>query len=333
MNKLIDLILSSIDNFETEALNHLIYSSENRKNTNEFLFILKPELFVHTSTSQKSEALNLIFEKFEKFDFQIDAVRIINAAYLNKHSVMASHYGVINSAARNINSTITQEATENFKQIYGLEYSTAKVYGAIELIEQNIMDVSTLTELWKEVDIKRLAGGIYSGKVNYEGKVLYIVNGFHPPQLEHFIAEGRIIVCMNISSSTNWATARQDLIGNTYPEKASLESIRGALYEQYHKFGFDQVSYVLNSVHLSAGPLEGLVELQRFNSVFENNEQAKISDFHFGKLLEEHFTTAQLEQIISNPTVKYEGKPKSLFDLTEEMDSIEAIKTLQMILF
>lgn len=190
------------------------------------------------------------------------------------------------------------------------------------------MDANTLNALWKDCEIKRLAGGIYSGKVSYNGSELYIVNGFHPPQLDHFIAENRMIVTMNIAGNTSWETSRNEMIGNTYPEKASPESIRGALFQKYGKFGFDHVSYVLNSVHLSAGPLEGLLELQRFNSAFELNQEANIENFIFGRMLKATFPESQVEKILANPTVSFNNKPISLFDLTEGKNSREALELL-----
>ena len=318
-----------LDNLNVEQgipVNKELYKKEIKSLKNEFLLILKPELFANTNKQQISAILNFIFSKLSQYNFQISNARLINAAYLKQYGIMDKHYGLINAAARHIKATITTEAINTFEQIYQIDFSTARVFGALELLEQKTLTPQTLSSLWKACEIKRLSSGIYSGKVQFNGRNLYIINGFHPPQLEHFIADGRLIITMNISSDTSWKIARQEMTGNTYPEKASTESIRGALYKQYGKFGFDNVSYVLNSIHLSAGPLEGLLELQRFNSTFEKNEEVPINDFSFGKMLTENFTKTEIEKICSNPMVNYKGKTISLFDLTEELNCDKALK-------
>ena len=189
-----------------------------------------------------------------------------------------------------------------------------------------------LQQLWGKVEIKRLAGGIYSGEVQYQGKTIYIVNGFHPPQLQHFIDKNRVIVTMNLSSKLDWSTARKVWIGNTYPEKADKESLRGAIFSRFGKLGFEEVSYVINNVHLSAGPLEALLELQRFNSDFKNNKQLIPNAFVFGKLLTDKFGNEMCDKIMCNPSVSYQNKQTSLFDLTEEMNASEAIDVLSSVI-
>ena len=54
------------------------------------------------------------------------------------------------------------------------------------------------------------------------------------------------------------------MIGTTDPSKAAADSIRGTLFADPAAFGLATVSSNFNGVHMSAGPLEGLVELVRF---------------------------------------------------------------------
>lgn len=311
-----------------QPVNREIFAQPVTNVENEYLLILKPELLTEYSRPHLENILSYILEKLNAYHLSVSNVRIINASYLKTYDVMARHYGVINAASRNFKAMVTPEVASNYKLIYGLEIHEASVFGSLELLSNGQMDANTLNALWKDCEIKRLAGGIYSGKVSYKGSDLYIVNGFHPPQLNHFIAENRMIVTMNIAGNTSWETARNEMIGNTYPEKASPESIRGALFQKYGKFGFDHVSYVLNSVHLSAGPIEGLLELQRFNSAYELNKEAGIESFIFGKMLKENFSITQIEKILSNPMVNFDGKSISVFDLTEGKNSRLALELL-----
>lgn len=326
---LISSLINEFHNINDTLLNKEIFKRNSKNANNEFLFILKPELFINTDQEQVKNILTLIFNKLEYYQLNVNCIRIQNAHYFKKYEIFAQHYGVINKVARNIRQFITDEALSNFKTFYNVNFNNASVYGALELLETNIVNIKTLNQLWKDCNIKRLGSGIYCGKVKHNGNDLYIINGFHPPQLQHFITNNRIIITLNLSGKTDWSIARKELIGNTYPEKASKESIRGALYKLYRNFGFENVSYVINSVHLSAGPLEGLIELIRFNSAFEKNEQADMTDFSFGKLLLKNFTKKECEIILTNPTVFHKNKAFSLFDHTEEMNSNEAIELLK----
>lgn len=323
---------------EIQTINHRvivnkeIYNRTNKQSENEYLLILKPEIFINKDFDQLKSILDLIESKLLQYDLTINNVRIQNASYLKKYNVIAKHYGVINAVSNNVSKNITEEAKLNFKSIYGIDYKEVQIWGSLEILNNDKMSASTLAELWKDCEIKRLGGGIYCGKVEYQDESIYIINGFHPPQLEHFTTDNRMIITMNLNGNTNWKIARKELIGNTYPEKANFASIRGEVYSKYGNFGFNNVSYVINSVHLSAGPLEGLIELKRFNSSYENNSETDISNFIFGKLLLEHFTPEQCNYIISNPTVNYNNKAISLFDLTEELDSNKAIDILKQVI-
>ena len=90
------------------------------------------------------------------------------------------------------------------------------------------------------------------------------LNGFHPRQLSFFTAADAACAFLHCSSATSWEQLRSDLIGSTDPSKAADGSIRGRLYADPAGFGLETVSYNFNGVHMSAGPLEGLAELQRF---------------------------------------------------------------------
>jgi len=73
---------------------------------------------------------------------------------------------------------------------------------------------------------------------------------------------------------------------------------------------------------MSAGPLEGMVEVQRFFGV-------KLENTAFGQALKKAgFTHEQIEQLAKNPTLDHSGKRVSAFDLTEEKDTAEAVKLL-----
>jgi hypothetical protein len=327
MNTLIAKILEKLEELSTEEIGKKeIYKSDLQKHGNEFLFILKPEVFCNTTTNQIKHILEIVFERFKNYKLQIDNILVFSGEYLNTNNIIANHYGIINALAKNVKANISNEALANFEKIYDQEFAKNNVYGAIELLNSEL-DINniTLAELWNSNSIERLAGGIYSVKANFNGKDLYIINGFHPPQLNHFIEDGRIIITMNLSGSVNWKDARQKMIGNTYPEKAEKGSIRRDLFDWFGNYGFENASYVINSVHLSAGPLEGLIELMRFN--LSNTPK----EYLFGQSLADNFSQTLVEFILTNPVVRFNQSEISLFDLTEDLSADEAIKLLRQV--
>ena len=84
-------------------------------------------------------------------------------------------------------------------------------------------------------------------------------------------------------------------------------------------------------MHLSAGPVEGLIELIRYNSDFSKNETMDVSDFSFGKKLLSEFSGQTIRTILENPAVTYENNTVTIFDLTEEKNSEEAIRILKKV--
>ncbi|NJO91216.1 MAG: hypothetical protein HC831_21320, partial [Chloroflexia bacterium] len=307
-------------------INKEIYQNNQGKTGNEFLFFLKPEVFFYTSAAQIQQALKMVFERFTSFGIHINNIRLFNANFLERNNLIAQHYGVINAVAQNAKKNFTDEAVKNFSKIYNEDFHSSKVFGSLELLINNPdIDQEKLATLWKSAKIERLTGGIYSVKAIYNNEPIYIINGFHPPQIAHFTDEGRYILAMSLSGNIDWKEARQKMIGNTYPEKAEKGTIRRDLSDLFGNYGFENVSYVINSAHLSAGPLEGLIELMRFNL---SNTPWK---YLFGQLLAENFTQNLIDLILTNPVVKFKQTEASLFDLTEELNAAKAIQLLKQI--
>jgi hypothetical protein len=135
-----------------------------------------------------------------------------------------------------------------------------------------------------------------------------------------------------LSGDISWSDARTNLIGATFPDDAKKGSIRRELLDKKEEFGLDEVSQAYNGVHLSAGPVESLVELCRFNSNFSKKNMIKTyDDFTFGKTLSKYFDEVEIESILANENIIQNEKSISIFDLTEEKDSSEAIALLKMI--
>ena len=172
--------------------------------------------------------------------------------------------------------------------------------------------------------MKRLGPGTYAGLVKIDGTPVVILNGFHPRQLSFFIAEDTVCAFLHASSPTSWGTLRSDLIGTTDPAKADGASIRGRLFADPAGFGLETVSYNFNGVHMSAGPLEGLAELNRFFG-----SGAPIASWTFAQALAgAGLTEDGVADLLENPTIEAGGERGTAFDLTEGLDAADAAPLL-----
>lgn len=315
------------EEFEKKEVFQTNFSNELK---HEFLFFIKPEITIKDENIKLDNILTLIFKKLEQFNLKIININILSAKYLDKNNIMAQHYGIINQLSQNPKENLSQTAIQTFENLYNISLAEANIIGSLELMKKdNSITVAKLEELVNGVEIQKLAGGTYVQKINLDGKETYIINSFHPKQLMHFIESKRSIITFTLAGNTDWNIARTDLIGSTNPPVAKDGSIRKELYTNKSTLGLADISYSLNGVHLSAGPIEGLIELIRFNSDFENNIKPPLSEFNMGKLLIDNFNQKQIEIILSNPDFEYEGKKQSIFDITEEKNADEAISILK----
>ena len=312
-----------------------IYSnSESPVGKNEFLFFLKPEITLASDKINLRSILNLVQKKIETFGLTIHNIKILSAKYLDEYNIIAQHYGVINKISTHAVQGMSESAKEKFKELYGSAITELNVLGGSEfLARNNNFNAYSLDYLWQNLENKKLAGGTYCEKVKIDDEFVYLVNGFHPRQLKHFTEKGRSIIVMTLSGDIAWSDARSNFIGATDPTKANPGSLRREFLEQKEALGLAEVSQGVNGVHLSAGPVEALVELKRYNSNFsDNNSITDFSDFSFGKTLKENFNKEQFDQIVNNIDVTKDGKSVSIFDLTEEKDAVDAIEILKQVL-
>ena len=300
---------------------------------NEFLFFIKPEITLPDSAIQLSKILEVTLSTVEAYGLDIVNAQLLSAKYLETHNIIAQHYGVINQLANNAVGAMSEGAKKKFAELYGKSVGEAKVLGGFEVLKAfPAFNSTSLEYLWQNVASKKLAGGTYSIEVSFDGQQVYVVDGFHPRQLEHFTAEGRSIVVFTLVGDIDWEKARQEFIGATNPQKAHEKSLRRDFLENKAAYGLAEVSQGSNGVHLSAGPVEGLVELIRYNSNFATQSLKNYQDFAFGKQLAENFSPDQVEQILQNVDVTVDGEQVSVFDLTEEKNSDEALALLKQYL-
>lgn len=333
--KLIALISESVEKARNqEVLIEEIYNDSSAKTgKNEFLFFIKPEVLDRAGGVKTDLVLKLILDKIDEFGLTVHNAKVLSARYLEDHNIIAQHYGVINKIAKDAVHNLSEGAKEKFQEFFGSPVTELKVLGGLEVIEQYPdFNAFSLDYLWQNLENRKLAGGTYAEVIKVDDETLYVINGFHPRQLKHFTEKGRSIVVMTLSGDLDWSVARSGLIGATNPAAAQSGSIRRSFLDNKEALGLADVGQGTNGVHLSAGPVEALVELRRYNSDFSvAGGEIDLTGFSFGKALWETFGE-KMEDIANNINVTVDGKTTSIFDLTEEKNSDEALEVLKQAL-
>lgn len=332
-NKIISQIIQKVQLAQKgELYNEEIYKKELTAG-NEFLFFIKPEITLFSSEIKLKEILKMVFAKIEKFKLKAQNIQILSAQYLDDYDIIAKHYGVINRLSNDAVGNFSEDARNKFKNEFGISADQTEVFGSLQFIKEfPYFTPIGLDYLWQNVPFVKLAGGTYAQKLSLDGQEIFLVNGFHPRQLDHFTKADRSIITMTLCGNTNWAEVRQNFVGATNPVNAHEKSIRKELLLKKEEFGLKTVNSSWNGVHLSAGPVEGLVELIRYNSDFKNNDKSTIDDYSFGRRLRENFSEQQIMKIMDNCDVSFDGKSVPVFDLTEEKNSDEALRLLMQTL-
>lgn len=296
---------------------------------NEFLFFIKPEITLPSETINLDLVLTMVFEKLEEFHFNIHRIRIVSAEYLDKYDLIDQHYQVIADVSKHGIAAMNSKAKAKFQELYCVEPENVLVLGGVQFMERYpFFNDLSLDCLWQNSENFKLASGAYVEHLRVGREHVYLLNGFHPRQLRHFTEKGRSLVVFRVSGDLPWKDARELFAGATIPDKAKDGSLRHTLLERKEEFGIPEVAQSYNGIHLSAGPIEALVELKRFDSDFSDpSNHTEYTDFSFGKELMSLFGEIP-QQLLQNAKIEIDGRRVSIFDLTEDTDSDKVLSLL-----
>ncbi len=296
---------------------------------NEFVVFSKPELGL-LGEDDLAAVWDLLAGALGEYAVTVHQTRIQTGPELEASGAMAEHYGVINEISRLGRPALTDPAEQALRKHFGETLDSApldstRVLGGHQFLAAHPeFSPYALGVLFANAEVTRLGPGTYAAPVKLDGDPVIILNGFHPRQLGFFTAEDTVCAFLHCSSPTDWARLREDLIGATDPARADAASIRGRLFADPAAFGLATVSYNFNGVHMSAGPLEGLGELQRFFGTDRG-----LTDWRFGQALVAAGVSADdVRELIENPVLQAGEERGTAFDLTEGLDADPAAKLL-----
>ena len=290
----------------------------------EFVIFSKPELG-RLSDADLAGAWDLIAHSFAGYDVTVHRIKIMTGPELDRAGLMQQHYGVINQISRLGRSALTEAAETSLGGVLADLPDDAQVLGGHQFLER-YPDFSpfALAMLFSNASVSRLGPGTYAAPVRIDGTTVVILNGFHPRQLSFFTADDAVCAFLHASSPTDWEVLRSELIGATDPSQATAKSLRGTLYADPAAYGLTAVNSNFNGVHMSAGPLEGLGELDRFFG-----EVQPLPAWSFARTLAAAGASPDaITGFLQNPVIETNGERGTAFDLTEGMNPDPAAKLL-----
>lgn len=299
--------------------------------TNEYCLFIKPELTDDTRRFER--AAELVLDKIRSFGHTVVGAAAMDAAYMDRHRVIEEHYGVINVISRRGREALSDAAATTLRDKFGSDLQRGMiVLGGHEFLHHYPFFTPTaLAIFFDNLSSVKLGGGTHSAKANVKGQPVLILNGFHPEQLERYIAPGAAIVAFAVRADSSWKSIRNDLTGATHPHDAASSSIRGELFARKDHFGLKEVTAGSNGVHVSAGPIEGMLEICRYLSNLDESRRDPI-ETTFGRLLSNIGVGAeQIRRIAANPTIDVNGRKASVFDATEELDAAAAADLIRSV--
>lgn len=293
-------------------------------NGNEFVIFSKPELG-RLGDEHLGRVWDLFASSFTDHGVNVHRVTITTGPELEAAGVMQQHYGVINQISREGRPALTEASEQALQQAFGDGLATAEVVGGHQFLD-SYPEVSpyALAMLFANAKVERLGPGTYAAAVRMDADTVIVLNGFHPRQLGFFTAADATCAFLHGSSTTDWDVLRSELIGATDPAKAAAGSIRGLLRAEPAAYGLSTVNSNFNGVHMSAGPLEGLGELDRFFSRVQD-----VTAWTFAAALRgAGLTDADLPGLLANPVISAGGERGTAFDLTEGLNAEPAAALL-----
>lgn len=268
-----------------------------------------------------------------KYDVELQNIGCLGYDYLAKHGIVNEHYGVIGNLAATGMKALTPELQQKVRDTFP-DVAAENIQGSIEFLNKHPnITADQLGAEWEArntTHTKKLAPGTHTQQMTWEGKEYVLFVGFFPLMAAHFTATGRSIIAMPFRSKTAWEVLRNTMIGDTDPINAAAGSYRGELLKNKDAMGMPVVNKGQNGIHMSAGPLEGMIELIRFTSNRQAGETLDATTTNFGAaFLAAGNSKADLQTIAGNPLLNVNGKTISAFDATEHVDLAPAIATLQ----
>lgn len=319
-----NIILAVTSNSDKELIQEFRFNSDKK---NELMFFFKPECFINVDVKTTRKIIEIAFEAFDRFEANVSGILVLSGKILDELDIMNRHYGYINRLSKSASQILSPDDYELMEKYLGnARIGEFKIYGGHEFLNAfTTYDEESLDRLWLSKKRVKLRSGFYFWEYKVDNQQIILINGFFPKQLFHYYHPSHKIILVLLQSNTNWSALKDDMIGDTYPEKAKPQSFRSEIYQNRDILGLKEVYVSRNFVHLSAGPFEAFFEIYNFLKDI-NVIDFKLSSSNLYRLMVgKRFNEQNIERALQNPTIDINNRSIDLFSITENKDSLEAI--------
>ena len=295
---------------------------------NELLMFIKPEILAIEDRTCLASAINLIWAKLSEFDASVEGVVLVGGPALEQKESMDRHYGAINVLSKTASTGLADSDRRSVYDALAVTAADYPLFGGHEFLKAHPSLHArqfgrTMVHPGKAHKVR---SGFYVQAYEEAGEKFILVNGFHPAQLAHFTEPSHRIALMLLHSDTGWEKLRDQMIGDTFPERAVNGSIRGQLHANPASYGFDEVTIANNGVHLSAGPFEAMFEIANFFGSLVGTDISSTPPRIVDTMLAAGIALDDAYKAKDNPDVEDgHGATTDLFDATEHLDTEPAV--------
>ena len=294
---------------------------------NELLMFIKPEILAVPDRDSLGNSLDLIWAKLAEFDASVQGIVVVGGQALERKESMDRHYGAINVLSKSASASLSAADRQSVYDALAVSPAEYPIFGGHEFLASYASYTpASLDALWFTRKAEKIRSGFYVQAYGADGAKFVLVNGFHPAQLAHFTEPSHRIALMLVHSDTEWASLRDRMIGDTFPERADAGSIRGILHARPAHYGFEDVTIANNGVHLSAGPFEAMFEIANFfGSLLDVDVSSTrphiVNAMRSAGICEQDAFTAMKNPYVDDST----GETTDLFSATEHIDTNAAV--------
>ena len=288
---------------------------------------IKPEILAIEDRTCLASAIDLIWTKLSEFDASVEGVVLVGGPALEQKESMDRHYGAINVLSKTASTGLDDSDRRTVYDALAVTPADYPLFGGHEFLNAHpSFTPASLDDLWFTQKAHKVRSGFYVQAYEEAGEKFILVNGFHPAQLAHFTEPSHRIALMLLHSDTGWEELRDQMIGDTFPERAVTGSIRGQLHANPARYGFDEVTIANNGVHLSAGPFEAMFEIANFFGSLIGTDISSTPPRIVKTMLAAGIARDDAYKAKENPDVEDgDGATTDLFDATEHLDTEPAV--------
>jgi hypothetical protein len=242
---------------------------------------------------------------------------------------MLGHYALLHRLNESACVRLDRRMRERFRAAFEVDPVSATLLGGAEFLRRfpNVSP-SALELIWENLAQHRLGGGVSCASLQIGDARIFLVNGFTPALMCSYTHPQSAIVVFALSGSLSWKDARSRFVGAPDPARAQPGSVRHELLAHRKTLRLPDVRLGANGAHLSAGPVEALLELRRFREAVLPESAPGAREFQFGRRLARLFSEQEVSALLANPVVALGPSEQSVFAWTEEQDEERALELL-----